>query len=390
MKKLIVEQVSKQFSQVAALQQVQLELEEGKMLAVLGPSGCGKTTLLRAIAGFETPDAGRIIIDGNIVFDADSATKIINIKPEHRHIGYVPQHGVLFPHLSVAKNISFGLHGRGFSNKQHTLKRVDEMLELVGMTGLGHRMPFELSGGQQQRIALARALAPSPSLVLLDEPFSALDAGLRIALREEVKATLNAIGATAIMVTHDQEEALSMADLVAVMRHGQCVQVSDPAALYQYPVDIQVAKFVGDAMVLPAQIVQGRALSRLGSLALANPPLADTPTATIMIRPEQLVVCSAPEQQFSACVLKTIYYGHDAMVHLTLTDPNDTQHYGHDTLAHLTLTTPSDTQQIGTGDKKDKAKEDRQTLQMRISSGRTFTPGERLSLKIRGPVMAYA
>lgn len=351
MKKLIIDRVSKQFSEVQALSDVQLELEEGKMLAVLGPSGCGKTTLLRAIAGFETPDAGRIIINGQTVFDAQT-----NTKPEHRKIGYVPQHGVLFPHLTVEKNIAFGLSS-GTSKrqtKQQKAQRVIEMLELVGMAGLGQRMPHELSGGQQQRIALARALAPSPSLVLLDEPFSALDAGLRIALREEVKATLNAIGATAIIVTHDQEEALSMADLVAVMRQGKCVQVSDPVSLYQCPTDINVAKFVGDAIVLPAVVANGSILSRFGTLALAGGCATDSKSATIMIRPEQFVVSPPHEQQFGGHVLKTIYYGHNALVHLKTED------------------------QWGA-----------QEIQMRVSGARTFSPGEYLGLKIEGAVMAY-
>lgn len=361
MKKLIIDKVSKQFAEVAALQDVHLELEEGKMLAVLGPSGCGKTTLLRAIAGFETPDAGRIIINGQTVFDGQT-----NLKPEHRKIGYVPQHGVLFPHLSVEKNIAFGLHGVEFKSKAQIARRVLDMLKLVGMSGLGQRMPHQLSGGQQQRIALARALAPSPSLVLLDEPFSALDTGLRIALREEVKATLNAIGATAIMVTHDQEEALSMADLVAVMRQGRCVQVSDPVSLYKYPKDLQVAKFVGDAIVLPASIENGRAHSCFGTLPLAGSTInetmsevmPDTKSAVIMIRPEQFVLASPDEAQFSGCVLKTIYYGHDALVHLRV---------------HL----------------RTQAQAGEQDIQMRISGARSFAPGERLGLKITGAVMAY-
>ncbi|WP_319784252.1 ABC transporter ATP-binding protein [Oceanisphaera sp. IT1-181] len=351
MKKLIIDRVSKQFSEVQALSNVHLELEEGKMLAVLGPSGCGKTTLLRAIAGFETPDAGRIIINGHTVFDGQT-----NTKPEYRKIGYVPQHGVLFPHLTVEKNIAFGLSSADSKRQTKQLKalRVNEMLELVGMAGLGQRMPHELSGGQQQRIALARALAPSPSLVLLDEPFSALDAGLRIALREEVKATLNAIGATAIIVTHDQEEALSMADLVAVMRRGKCVQVSDPVSLYQYPTDINVAKFVGDAIVLPAVVANGSVHSRFGTLALAGGCATDSKSATIMIRPEQFVVSPPNEQQFGGHVLKTIYYGHNVLVHLKTEE------------------------QWGA-----------QEIQMRVSGTRTFSPGEYVGLKIEGAVMAY-
>ncbi|MGO4998948.1 ABC transporter ATP-binding protein [Oceanisphaera sp. W20_SRM_FM3] len=351
MQKLMINQLSKCFGDVQALQDISLTLDEGKMLAVLGPSGCGKTTLLRAIAGFETPDVGRIAINGNTVFDAQTNTKHICVKPERRNIGYVPQHGVLFPHLTVAKNISFGLSQL---QKANQTARVNEMLDLVGMTGLGHRMPFELSGGQQQRIALARALAPSPSLVLLDEPFSALDAGLRISLREEVKSTLEHIGATAIMVTHDQEEALSMADLVAVMRHGHCVQVSDPVSLYKYPVDLQVAQFVGEAVVLPARLINGQLHSRLGTHTLAQACKTNRPETRIMIRPEQFVLCNGDDAQFNACVLNTIYYGHDVLVQLSVQDPSGTQQ-----------------------------------IKMRVSGARAFRPGEYLDLRVNGEVMAY-
>ena len=348
MKKLTIDNVSKQFGEVKALQQIYLELEEGKILAVLGPSGCGKTTLLRSIAGFETPDSGTITIDGQPMLNSQ-----INVKPEHRKIGYVPQHGVLFPHLSVEKNIAFGLTGL---SKQEKAQQVDDMLNLVGMAGLGKRMPHELSGGQQQRVALARALAPSPSLVLLDEPFSALDASLRMALREEVKATLSAIGATAIIVTHDQEEALSMADLVAVMRQGSCVQISDPVSLYKYPMDLKVAQFVGEATTIAADVSDGHIQSFFGKLSMA--PACQAPNckaATIMIRPEQFVLSPPNEQQLGGRVLKTIYYGHNALLHLK-TDA-----------------------QFGSKE-----------IQVRVSGARTFTPGEYVGLKIDGDVMAYA
>ncbi|MFD1006674.1 ABC transporter ATP-binding protein [Oceanisphaera ostreae] len=349
MKKLIIQNVSKQFGDVNALHNVSLALDEGSMLAVLGPSGCGKTTLLRSIAGFETPNAGRIIINGQTVFGEQT-----NIKPEHRKIGYVPQHGVLFPHLSVARNIAFGLSDSAYSHKEQKAQRVAEMLQLVGMAGLGKRMPHELSGGQQQRVALARALAPSPSLVLLDEPFSALDAGLRTALREEVKATLNQIGATAILVTHDQEEALSMADLVAVMRQGQCVQVADPVSLYKYPADIHVAYFVGEAITLEATLDHGRAHCCFGPLPLAPGCAIDSSSATIMIRPEQFVPSAPAEQQLGGQVLKTIYYGHNALVHI-----------------------------------KTDAKFGAQEIQIRVSGAHSYTPGEYVGLKITGEVMAY-
>lgn len=343
MKALRIKQLSKTFKNVQALQDITLELEEGQMLAVLGPSGCGKTTLLRSIAGFETPDAGTIEIGEQLVF-SDS----LNLKPEKRRIGYVPQEGVLFPHMTVAGNIGFSL-----SRKERRGDRVEEMLELVGMSGLGDRMPDQLSGGQQQRVALARALAPAPSLVLLDEPFSALDAGLRTKLREDIKSMLKAIGATAILVTHDQEEALSMADVVAVMRFGQCVQTADPVSLYKYPTDIQVAKFVGDATIIKAQIFEGNIRSLFGNLPVAHGCPTDCELASVMIRPEQFII-GKPNGQIGGCVQKTVFYGHDVLVHLKLDD------------------------QFGG-----------EEVRIRVMGSPYFEPGEYVGLQIDGEVMAY-
>ncbi|REB05210.1 ABC transporter ATP-binding protein [Sporosarcina sp. BI001-red] len=347
MKALQIRHLSKSFTSVHALKDIQLDLEEGQMLAVLGPSGCGKTTLLRSIAGFETADSGTIEVGGHIVFD-----KQTNLKPEKRRIGYVPQEGVLFPHLSVAKNIGFGL-----SRKDRNSSRIDEMLELVGMKGLGSRMPHELSGGQQQRIALARALAPSPSLVLFDEPFSALDAGLRADLREDIKSMLKKVGATSILVTHDQEEALSMADVVAVMRNGSCVQTADPISLYKYPTDIKVAKFVGDATIIKAQVLNGNIKSLFGNLPVASGCPKDCELASVMIRPEQFII-GKPDLhlpgQVGGKVLKTFFYGHDAMVYLKLDDS-----FGGD------------------------------EIQIRVMGTPVFEPDEYVSIQIDGEVMAY-
>ncbi|MEN1970081.1 ABC transporter ATP-binding protein [Lentibacillus sp. N15] len=343
MKKLQIKHLSKTFRNVHALHDIQLDLDEGQMLAVLGPSGCGKTTLLRCIAGFETPDTGTITISGRTVYDGTTI-----VKPEKRWIGYVPQEGVLFPHLTVAQNIAFGLSG-----KEKRSYRIDEMLELVGMAGLGARMPHELSGGQQQRVALARALAPSPSLVLLDEPFSALDAGLRATLREDVKTTLKKIGATAILVTHDQEEALSMADLVAVMRQGSCVQTTDPVSLYKYPADLHVAKFVGEATILKAEVINGNIKSLFGNLPVASGCPTDCALASIMIRPEQFLI-GKPNSEIGGHVVKTTFYGHDALVYLKLDE-----RFGGD------------------------------EVQIRVMGSPGFTPGEYVGLKIEGEVMAY-
>lgn len=348
MRALQIRQLSKSFTGVQALKEIDLELEEGQMLAVLGPSGCGKTTLLRSIAGFETPDTGVIEVAGQKVFGNKT-----NVKPEKRHIGYVPQEGVLFPHMTVAQNIGFGL-----SRKERQSSRVEEMLELVGMGGLGKRMPHELSGGQQQRVALARALAPSPSLVLFDEPFSALDAGLRSELREDIKSTLKQVGATSILVTHDQEEALSMADVVAVMRNGSCIQTADPISLYKYPTDINVAKFVGEATILKAEVLNGNIKSLFGNLPVASGCPTDCALASIMIRPEQFIIGKPDLQmpgQVGGHVMKTFFFGHDALIYLKLDD-----RFGGD------------------------------EIQIRVMGSPAFSAGEYVSLQIDGEVMAYA
>ena len=237
---------------VAALRGVDLVVDEGSLVAVLGPSGCGKTTLLRAVAGLEPPDEGTIRL-GEVVVDGPA----VHIAPERRRIGLVPQEGALFPHLDVAGNLAFGLRS---SAKQQRRARVEELLELVGLPGYANRKPSELSGGQQQRVALARALAPEPVAVLLDEPFSALDAGLRGTLRDEVSATLRRAGTTAVLVTHDQTEALTMADTVAVMRGGKILQLGPPTEVYRRPADLWTARFLGEIVELPgstADIVRG-------------------------------------------------------------------------------------------------------------------------------------
>ncbi|MFC4620489.1 ABC transporter ATP-binding protein [Camelliibacillus cellulosilyticus] len=305
---LEVTSLHKNFGHVQALNDVSVSLEAGKMLTVLGPSGCGKTTLLRSLAGFEIPDGGEIKVGGEPVYGRG-----VHQPPEKRQIGYVPQEGALFPHLSVAQNVGFGL-----TRKKRNEQKIKEMLALVGMEGLEDRMPHELSGGQQQRVALARALAPSPSIVLLDEPFSALDAGLRASLREDVRRSLKEAGATAVLVTHDQEEALSMADVIAVMRDGKIIQTGDPKTIYQNPADLQVATFVGEAVLLTADIKNGCADCPFGQLPIHSCCSVTSNQATIMIRPEQLVL--GEEAGVSAQVVKTVYYGHDALVYLRVGD----------------------------------------------------------------------
>jgi iron(III) transport system ATP-binding protein len=323
MSELAVRGLEKAFGATPVLRGVDLAVPQGSLTAVLGPSGCGKTTLLRVIAGFEPADAGTVTLDGRVVSRPGAG-----VPPEQRRIGFVPQEGALFPHLSVASNVAFGL-----SRAQRRSGRAEEMLGLVGLAGYGARMPGELSGGQQQRVALARALAPEPALVLLDEPFTALDTGLRSALREDVRSALRAAGATAVLVTHDQQEALSMADLVAVMRDGRVVQCAPPSALYTAPADVGVATFVGEAVVLPARMRDGFADTPLGRLPVRTSCAARAGAATqmaapeapvgtegqVVLRPEQIAILRCGEG-LPARVTGTAFFGHDALVQLTVAD----------------------------------------------------------------------
>src|SRR5215207_829816 len=238
---LNIAHLSKSYNGTTVLQNVSLSVRAGQIMALLGPSGCGKTTMLRLIAGFEWPDGGTIAINGRVV-----ASGSVRVPAEDRRVGMVFQEYALFPHLSVADNIAFGLK----NGKREKEARVGDMLALVGLSGLGERMPYELSGGQQQRIALARALAPQPDILLLDEPFSNLDAALRGQVRAEVRAILNQSNITCVFVTHDQEEALSLADEVAVILAGQVAQVALPQRLYRHPTSREVAAFVGEANFL--------------------------------------------------------------------------------------------------------------------------------------------
>ncbi|MCY0929314.1 ABC transporter ATP-binding protein [Streptomyces sp. H27-H1] len=280
-----------------------LTVPAGALAAVLGPSGCGKTTMLRIIAGFLRADAGTVSVGGRVLTGPG-----VHLPPEHRQIGIVPQEGALFPHLSVARNVAFGLTSLDRADRR---RRTEEMLELVGLAGYGDRMPHELSGGQQQRIALARALAPSPQLVLLDEPFNALDSALRTGVRADVRAALQATGATAVLVTHDQQEALSTADVVAVVREGRVAQCDTPQELYRRPADPWVAAFVGDAVLLPATAEHGTASTALGSVPLAT-PTAGHRTGTVLLRPEQLHLSETSAAR--GTVTNVCFYGHDTMV----------------------------------------------------------------------------
>lgn len=273
--------VSKSYQQTPVLESIDLLVPEGSRTVVVGSSGSGKTTLLRLISGFDVPDNGTITVSGSRVAGAGAMV------PAHRRgIGYVAQDGALFPHLTVGENVAFGLDA---SLRRDRTDAVAALLDMVSLDpGFAARRPDELSGGQQQRVALARALARRPRVMLLDEPFSALDAGLRAATREVVADTLAREGITTVLVTHDQAEALSFADQLAVLREGRLTQVGSPRELYGRPADLFTARFLGDAVILPATIEDGFAHCALGPIRIIPTPIRGE--ATIMIRPEQLAI----------------------------------------------------------------------------------------------------
>jgi len=295
--------LSRSFAGRVAVDAVDLRLERGGFQAVLGPSGSGKTTLLRLIAGFERPDAGSVSVGGRPVAGPDAW-----VEPEARRVGMVFQQGALFPHLTVAGNVGFGAARP---------ERVGECLGLVGLSDRPGSYPHELSGGERQRVALARALAADPEVVLLDEPFSALDAGLRERLREEVAAILRAAGTSTLLVTHDQPEALSLADTVVVLRAGRVEQVGTPEAVYERPRSHWVANFLGEADVLPGTAHEGFAECELGRFAVETELSG---AVELVIRPESVAIGhrSARDADASALVVGRSFYGHDQLVELEL------------------------------------------------------------------------
>jgi len=327
------------YGPVVAVDDLDLDVRRGELLAVLGPSGCGKTTLLRLLAGFERPDAGAITVDGTTVAGPGAF-----LPPERRRVGIVVQDHALFPHLTVTGNVAYGLR-RDPGKRQ---ARVDEVLGMVGLEGLGDRYPAELSGGQQQRVAIARALAPEPGVILLDEPFANLDAALRARIRFEVRAILRAAGATVVLVTHDQEEALSLADRVAVMDGGRVAQVGAPDEVYRRPASPFVARFVGDADLVPGESDGTTVTTPLGRLDVEGP--APTPgPALAVVRPEALRLSADPDGP--ATVALVTYYGHDQLVEVALDG--------------------------GT------------VLRARLGAERLFSAGERVRAELVGPVIAY-
>jgi iron(III) transport system ATP-binding protein len=276
------ESLSKSYGGVCALRDFSVSVMPGEVLALLGPSGCGKTTVLRLIAGFERPDGGRIAIGERTMAGLGT-----HVPAEARHVGMVFQHYALFPHLSVAGNIGYGLRG---SDRRGT---VGAMLEVVGLSGLEARMPHQLSGGQQQRVALARALAPRPAVLLLDEPFSNLDADLRGVMRTQVREILKRVGTTALFVTHDQEEALFMGDRVAIMNAGRLEQAAEPEALYLAPATRFVAEFIGHASFLHASVTDAGLDTELGLVPQSVNAPRGTPVEAVA-RPDDLLLSSDP------------------------------------------------------------------------------------------------
>jgi iron(III) transport system ATP-binding protein len=333
MTQLVVAGLHKAFGDHPVLTGVDLEVPAGSLTAILGPSGSGKTTLLRVLAGFERADAGTVTIGGAVV-DGPG----VYLPPERRRIGYVPQEGSLFPHLTVAANIGFGLPAR-----QRRGPATAELLEAVGLANLGQRYPHQLSGGQQQRVALARALAIGPKIVLLDEPFASLDAHLRASVRADVQELLAKTGITGVLVTHDQDEALSTADRVAVLRDGRIAQCDAPQDLYDRPADADIARFIGDANLLEGVLGAGTVDTILGRLPVEPGCLAASGSGpgpapgrvTVLIRPEQVELRpggpnghpGAPSSgdgggnggvggELAGRVVAYGYHGHDAVVHV--------------------------------------------------------------------------
>ena len=315
MKALAYEGVSHRYGSVLAVDEMTLAVEPGALVCLLGPSGCGKTTALRIAAGLERLQAGRVLIHGQMVADAATGREV---PPERRGVGLVFQDYALFPHLPVADNVAFGLDGMARKDRQ---ARVAAVLEAVGMAGHAAAYPHQLSGGQQQRVALARALAPRPRLMLLDEPFSGLDERLRHQVRDQTLHVLKDSGAATLMVTHDPEEAMFMADRIAVQRDGRIVQEGTPADLYFQPKEAFVAELVGEVNRIPAEVRGGRARTPFGWVVADG--LADGTAVEVLIRPEALklrLVGAAEKPERAARVMASRMLGRSSLIHLAMCD----------------------------------------------------------------------
>jgi iron(III) transport system ATP-binding protein len=299
---ILLEGVTKRFGDTVAVDEAHLCVESGEVVALLGPSGCGKTTLLRLIAGFESPDRGTVRLGGTPV--AGSSW----IPPERRRVGMVFQDYALFPHLTVAENVGFGLP------RSERASRVPLLLTLVDLCGLGERFPHQLSGGQQQRVALARALAPAPEIVLLDEPWSNVDPHMRTELRDEVARILRPLGVTAVLVTHDREEAFSLADRIALVREGTVVQEGTPEELYFAPASRWAAEFVGAGNVLAGRVEAGLVHTAVGSFPANGASGADV--VDVLVRPELIEL--SPDPTGPGEVVTREFRGHDVFYRVLL------------------------------------------------------------------------
>jgi iron(III) transport system ATP-binding protein len=288
------------FGESVALDGFTLDVPSGSLVALVGPSGCGKTTALRAIAGFQDVASGTIEIRSVLVNGPST-----HVAPERRRVGMVFQEFALFPHITVAENVGYGVSGAD------RVERVRSSLRLVGLDGYDDRFPHELSGGEQQRIALARAMAPEPEVILLDEPFSNLDAPQRERMRRELRKIIHGAGLTAVFVTHDQAEALAIADVIAVMRDGAVVQVGTPDEVYAHPDSPWVARFLGDAEMVDGVVASGAVSTTFGAI---ETDLDEGSAVTVMIRPEWVVVTPSPSG--SARVVDREFHGHDQRVEI--------------------------------------------------------------------------
>ncbi len=357
--RLVVDGLAKAFGTHCVLRGVTLSVDPGSTTAIVGPSGSGKTTLLRLIAGFERPDAGSVTLGGRVLAGAGDW-----VPAHHRAVGYVAQDGALFPHLTVGQNVAFGIDRGTLSGGRRGLEsRVAELLEMVSLDReMAARRPHEISGGQQQRVALARALAREPQLMLLDESFSALDAGLRAATRHTVSAVLRDAGITTVLVTHDQAEALSFADQVAVLRGGMLAQVDTPLAVYSRPVDRATAEFLGDAVLLEAWVDGATATCSLGSVPLAPTPYRGR--VQLMLRPEQIRVDD--DGPIIGVVVDTDYFGPESTVRLVLTSEREP---GCETSAL--------------------ARDGGQIISIRHSNAVIAAPGTEMRLRIEGQAIAF-
>jgi iron(III) transport system ATP-binding protein len=311
--------LSKAYGPTPVLRSISLDIPVGSITAVLGASGSGKTTLLRLIAGFDQADAGTIAITGQLVDDGHRT-----IRPQHRGVGYVPQDAALFPHLTAAANIAFGVPRRHRG-------ALPELIDLVGLAGYEKRYPHQLSGGQQQRVALARALAIKPRVVLLDEPFASLDATLRESVRADVARILADARATAVLVTHDQDEALSLASHVALLDDGQIIAHGDPRDLYSHPPTPQIAAAIGTANILDGHVTGDRVHCALGTIPAARSgavltsagPTERQQPCQVLLRPEQLLLHATPQAAATPATIRQVrYHGYDTLVDLTC-DPDD-------------------------------------------------------------------